>query len=395
MKNKKYVVSFPRLGNYVYPIYNMIERLVDKEIVEVMMPKEMSKNTIDIGSNASPDFVCLPFKYNMGNYIESLENGANFLIQAGGGCRYGYYAEVQEQILRDMGYNFTFISLLEIDGLNINKLYEKIKVLNPKLTFVKFVKEILLAIRAIDLLDKVETYIRDNYMYESKKGEFDKLHNEFIKSISNIYSIKQLILLTKDINNKLKKVTLIKDKEKKEILKVGIIGELYTSMEPFSTFFLEKELASLGVNVKRYTTVTYLLFKKSKSIKKHIKKANKYIEYALGADGTESVAHSLELIEKGYDGIIHIKPFGCTPEINAMPILQKIARENDIPIMYLTFDLQTTKTGVETRLEAFYDMLVMKKNLNKELTNEDIEGSLVLDENINLNYNKQKYRFQN
>ena len=123
MNNKKYIVSFPRLGNYVYPIYNMLERLVDKKNVEIMMPKEMSRNTIELGSNASPDFVCLPFKYNMGNFIESLENGANFLIQAGGGCRYGYYAEVQEQILRDMGYNFTYVSLLEPEGLNVKKLY--------------------------------------------------------------------------------------------------------------------------------------------------------------------------------------------------------------------------------------------------------------------------------
>ena len=141
-------------------------------------------------------------------------------------------------------------------------------------------------------------------------------------------------------------------------------------MEPFSTFFLEKELASLGIKVKRYTTVTYLLFKKKREIKKHIQKADKYIEFALGADGTESVAHTIELLEEGYDGIIHIKPFGCTPEINAMPILQKISNESNIPVMYLTFDLQTTKTGIETRIEAFIDMLAMKKNLSLECSKE-------------------------
>lgn len=393
MKNKKYIISFPRLGNYVYPIYNMLDRLVDHNIVEIMMPKEMTKNTIEIGYNASPDFVCLPFKYNMGNFIEALENGANFLIQAGGGCRYGYYAEVQEQILKDMGYEFTYVSLLEPEGINVKKLYEKVKLLNQHLSFGKFAKEVILAIRAVNLLDEVETYIRDNYMYEKTKGEFDKIHQNFIKDILNIHTVYDFIILKKKVYKELRAVTLLKEKDKKDILKVGIVGELYTSMEPFSTFFLEKELASLGVKVKRYTTVTYLLFQKKRSIKKHIKYANKYIEYALGADGTESVAHTLELIEQGYDGIIHIKPFGCTPEINSMPILQKISKEKEIPIMYLTFDSQTTKTGIETRLEAFYDMLLMKKNLKEECT--DTNKDLATEFKDNLSYDKQKYRFQN
>ena len=392
MRKKKYLVSFPRLGNYVYPIYSMLNRIVDKEITDILMPKEMTSKTIELGSNASPDFVCLPFKYNMGNLIESLNEGANFLLQAGGGCRYGYYAEVQEQILKDLGYDFTFVTLLEPEGLDVFKLYNKFKLLNPKLSFNKFAKEFLLAIDAIRILDKVESYIRDNYMYEKKKGSFDKIHKEFIKEITKVDNIQKLLKLKKDTYKKIKEVTLIDDK--KDIIKVGIVGELYTSMEPYSTFFLEKELASLGVSVKRYTTVTYLLFLKKRKIKKHIKYANKYISYALGADGTESVSHTLELINKGYDGIIHIKPFGCTPEVNAMPILQKISEEKNVPIMYLTFDSQTSQTGIKTRLEAFYDMLVMKRE--KEIQKK-IDINKVKDKNkINsMSYNKENYEFQN
>ncbi|MEG1009046.1 MAG: hypothetical protein RSF67_04395, partial [Clostridia bacterium] len=146
-----------------------------------------------------------------------------------------------------------------------------------------------------------------------------------------------------------------------ECIKIGIVGELFTSMEPFSTFNLEEILNEMNVKVKRYTTVTYLLFKKNKNAKKLIKRSNKYLTSILGADGTESVAHTLEMIDEGYDGIIHIKPFSCTPEVNAIPILQKISNETNTPIMYLTFDMNTSKTGLITRLEAFYDMIKMKK----------------------------------
>lgn len=132
-------------------------------------------------------------------------------------------------------------------------------------------------------------------------------------------------------------------------------------MEPFASFFMEEQLTRLGISLRRYTTVTYLLFRKGKSEKKILEEAKDYINYTLGADGAESIAHAVTLAKEGYDGIIHLKPFGCTPEINAMPILQKVSEDFDMPIMYLTFDSQTSREGILTRIEAFADMLKMKK----------------------------------
>lgn len=390
--NKKFRVSFPHLGNYSYPIYNMLEKLVDKDTTDILVAPKMSTKTIELGAISSPDFVCLPFKYNMGNFIEALNNGANFLIQAGGGCRYGYYGEVQEQILKDMGYEFTYINLLDPDGVDVLAVYNRFKVLNHKLKFASFVYIFLTAIKSIAFLDEVETYIRDNYVYEKNKGEFDKIHKELLDRLLYISNINELVKYRKGYLKRLKNIKLESNKER--YIKIGIVGELYTSMEPFSTFFLEKELANFNIAVKRYTTVTYLLFKKSRAQKGLIKSASKYIEYPLGADGTESVAHTLELIENGFDGIIHIKPFGCTPEINAMPILQKISNEYDIPIMYLTFDSQTSRTGIKTRIEAFYDMLKMKRE-QAEMDNEILKEEKRDNKKYVKALKKSEYRFQN
>ena len=95
-----------------------------------------------------------------------------------------------------------------------------------------------------------------------------------------------------------------------------------------------------------------------------LKKGKKYIKYHLGADATESVVLSLDLAQKNYDGIVHLKSFGCTPELNAMPILEQISNEYNIPIIYFSFDSTDNEVGIDTRLEAFYDMLIQKK-LNK------------------------------
>jgi len=354
--NKKVIISFPHLGNYYIPIYYLLSRLAVNS--EILTPPKMTKKTMELGEKYSPDSVCTPFKYQLGNFIESLDKGANVLMQAGGGCRFGYYAELQEQILRDLGYNFTFITLLDAKGVNVFTLYKKFKVMNPKLKRISFAYHFMLTIKMIEMLDDLEENIRNISAYEVNKGEIDAIHNKLLLDLKSVNNLRELF----KFNNKYKQIlSSVKLEKKSNQLKVGIVGELYTTMEPFSSFFLEKELAKMNVEVKRYTTVTYLLFKKGKEEKKLIKSANKYITYALGADGTESVAHSKELCEGGYDGIIHIKPFGCTPEVNAMPILQKISRDYNVPIIHFTFDMQTSETGVKTRLEAFYDMLKMKK----------------------------------
>jgi predicted nucleotide-binding protein (sugar kinase/HSP70/actin superfamily) len=80
--NKK-IISFPHMGNYHIPIEYLLKHLTYHEI-KVAPP--ITKKTIELGTKYSPDFVCIPFKYNLGNYIEALESGANVLIQAGGGC---------------------------------------------------------------------------------------------------------------------------------------------------------------------------------------------------------------------------------------------------------------------------------------------------------------------
>lgn len=74
-----------------------------------------------------------------------------------------------------------------------------------------------------------------------------------------------------------------------------------------------------------------------------------------------TVDQALRFAKQKYDGIIHVKSFGCTPEMDAMPVLQNISRDFNIPILYFTFDSQTSDTGIQTRLEAFYDMIMMRK----------------------------------
>lgn len=350
------IISFPHLGNYYIPINYLISNITK---CTVQIPPPITKKTITIGSKYSPDYVCVPFKYNLGNYIEALENGANILLQAGGGCRYGYYAELQEQILKDLNYEFKFINFIENNHVSISKLYHFAKSLNPKLNYFKFIYYGLNTILMITIMDKLAKYPRENMGFELEKNSFINTEKELLQKLKQ--ENQTPITLIKYYMKYKKKYKQLKIKKPKKRLKIGIVGELYSIMEPFSSNYIEQKLASYGIEVHRYTTLTYLLFQKKFKLKKLLKKGKKYLKYHLGADATESIVLSLEMAKKKYDGIVHLKSFGCTPELNAMPILEIISNEYEIPIIYFSFDSQDNEVAIDTRLEAFYDMMIQKK----------------------------------
>lgn len=355
-------ISFPHLGNYYIPIKYLVENITK---CKVLTPPPITKHTIDIGSKYSPDYVCVPFKYNLGNYIEALESGANILLQAGGGCRYGYYAELQEQILKDLNYEFEFINFMENNHVSIKKIYKFAKSLNPKLNIFNFAYYGINTILMIIIMDKLSIYPRENMGFELEKNKFQNteksLLNDLEKQKQNPFSLIKTYFKYK---KRYKKIPINKPNNH---LKIGIVGELYSIMEPYCSNNIEQKLANYGIEVHRFTTLTYLLLIKKFKLKWLLIKGKKYLKYHLGADATESVVLSYELAKKGYDGIVHLKSFGCTPELNAMPILEQISNEYNIPIIYFSFDSQDNSVGIDTRLEAFYDMIKEKKEIESKL----------------------------
>ena len=350
----KEIISFPHMGNYYIPVKYLLEKLTNLEVIE--SPK-ITKKTLELGEKYSPNNVCIPFKYNLGNFIETLNNGANILFQSGGGCRYRYYAEVQEKILRDLGYDFKFIKLVSHDKIRIKEVYKIFKDLNPNLSFYKFIHTFIITIFFIYYMDKIDIIIRKRIGFEIEKNSFINLRNKMYKDFSKCNYLTTLTIKYFKYRKKFKKIKINKPKN---CLKVGIIGELYTSMEPFSSYFLEEELAKMNIEIKRYTDLSYLLWKKKMITKHMLRKTKNYCKYTLGADGLDNVYRTIKLSKK-YDGIIHTKPFGCTPEIGAIPIIKKVANERKIPIIFFSYDSETSNEGIITRLEAFYDLIKFRK----------------------------------
>ena len=71
---------------------------------------------------------------------------------------------------------------------------------------------------------------------------------------------------------------------------------------------------------------------------------------------------ALYLLDKGeIDGIIHLTAFCCGPDSVIGKLMELRSEEKKIPFMTMRVDEHTGDNHVQTRLEAFTDMIKMKK----------------------------------
>lgn len=69
-------ITFPHMGN----LFIIGKALFEELGFEVVIPPYNNKSALEIGKRLSPEFICLPFKLNMGNFIQAIEMGANTIV---------------------------------------------------------------------------------------------------------------------------------------------------------------------------------------------------------------------------------------------------------------------------------------------------------------------------
>ena len=351
MTKKK--VSLPQFGNYSIPFEYIITHGLEMDYIT---PPPMTRRTLEIGSKYSPDYVCAPFKLNIGSFIEAIEAGADTIAQISGDCRLGYYGELQEQILRDLSYDVTFVNLANCNKKKPLTYIKEFQKINPELSIKKLVAAFANGMTMVKYMDDIDAFIRRHIGFEREMGRMEEIYSQWLDELRSCDSKKEMKALHSITLKRLKRVELNKPKK---LLKVGVVGEYYTIMDSFSNHNLERELAQMGMYIDRWMDLTNSLFHyKDKDM---LPKIKAYCDYSIGATAMATVDAALKYAKQGYDGIIHVKSFGCTPETDAVPVLQNISADYKIPILYLSYDSQTSDTGLKTRLEAFYDMIYMRK----------------------------------
>ena len=93
-----------------------------------------------------------------------------------------------------------------------------------------------------------------------------------------------------------------------------------------------------------------------------VKKDKNYIKEPFWIFARKIYNASKYLIREGnMDGIIHLTAFGCGPDSIIGRLMEGDCEENGIPFLTLRVDEHTGDNHTQTRLEAYIDMLKMRK----------------------------------
>lgn len=362
--------TFPHMGN----LYITARALLGGMGLEVIVPPPCTKRTLSLGTKYSPEFACLPLKLNLGNYLEAAELGAEVIVMAGGvgPCRFGYYAQVQREILRDLGYDLEMV-VLEPPDTHFSELLDKIKYL-IRTNWREAIQGARMAwwkTRAVDEVEKRVQWVRAR---EKVPGTADKIYDRAREAIDRADTKYAVHLARQEALAELDAVERDPAREA-EVVRIALVGEIYTLLEPFMNLDIERKLGRMGAEVTRdlYLSewINDHLFAGLMRIDSPAKKAKKlaqpYLGHFVGGHGRESVGSVVYFGRRGYDGLIQLAPFTCMPEIVAETILPTVSQDYDLPVMTIFFDEQTGEAGFVTRLEAFVDMVRRRKRAGGSL----------------------------
>ncbi|HYF84468.1 MAG TPA: CoA protein activase [Clostridia bacterium] len=351
-------LTYPHMGE----AYIAIKSLMDEVGVESVIPSFTTSATLRLGSSISPETICLPYKIMLGNYINSINAGADTILITGscGPCRFGYYGPLQKQALEEAGYKDIDIMILDPPKEGYRKFFETIKKIagNNRANIVRAFLNAYKVCCEVDSLNELLYYTRPRTV---NKAELRAIVHEFKRNVMNAKGTAEMLSLIGETKNLIKKVNI--DTSFKPV-RIGIIGEIYTIIEPFTNLNVEEKLGDLGVEVHRSMTVkdwarnnVILPATGRKPYTKEKKLSKPYLPTLIGGHSQECIGHAIHYAKMGYDGLIQIYPMTCMPEIVSRSILPQIEKDYSIPILYMIVDEQTGEAGFQTRLEAFVDYI--------------------------------------
>lgn len=349
---------------------------------------------IDAGLKYSNNDICYPAMIVIGQFISALKSGkydinktALLMSQTGGGCRASNYIHLIRKALENSGFEEVPAIGLSLTGI---EKHPGLK-LSPSI-ILKAVYAVLYGDLIMCLYNKVKPY-------EINDGETDKILDEMIEYLNKNFSGIKYMNVSKISKIIIKAFDDI-DINKKEKIKVGIVGEIYMKYSRMGNNHLEEFLVKEDAEVVQSglmdfvnycilnSIIDYKLYKRGfikskfakvaykfilrlqRKINSNIEKYSKfesptdfeevrkmadgYIGYGVKmGEGWLLVANMIELINIGANNIICAEPFGCLPNhIVGRGVIRKILEKNpNANIVVIDYDPSQSQINQENRIK--------------------------------------------
>ncbi len=300
----------------------------EKLSCEVILSHETTKMILDKGVRKMVPEMCAPMKIYAGHVIELLDLNIDYV-----------YIPRFVSIRDKDAFCPKFMGLPDLLEHAIPELKNKILTNN--------------IISDSDDICKV-----NNYKVLLEKLNIDKkvLYNAVCYARKKWLEYRKLCIIEKynsiEANNKV--LYGIERKIKKQNIKIGVVGYVYDIYDDFISMNVLEKLSNLGVN-----TVTFEMLSENE-IEKELKRFDKKLFWTFSNKTIGSAYHFLE--DKNIDGVIHVTAFGCGPDSFIGKYLELDSEKYNKPFMTLRVDEHTGENHLQTRLEAFVDMIAKLKS---------------------------------
>ena len=361
-------ISYPAVGWSKIAFKAMLNPIPG---VEIFDPPEVTRDIVKIGAENSPEFVCHPFKVTLGEFINMYQKyGIDTFVQAidCGPCRFGFYAPVQERIMKDMGMDVNIISIQQHDLTNFEfvKTFTRLSSVSGKL--MKYVDSAncirmhLIKAKWIEEITMIEGLVRCR---EVNKNDTTKTVKRLMEMLDKEDDSWALHSFDKVIKEEFKKMPIKRDFVP---VRITIGGEMHIFLEPFVNMQIYKRFGDEGVEVHPgHSLYDWLLHKlhlnfRRKELERY---AKKYIPLDIGGEAMWIVGEYIKTQKEGFDGFVHVYPFTCMPETTARGIIEGQSPDPFyMPIQFYSFDEHSGFEGMRTRMEAFIDLMQTNRRNN-------------------------------
>ncbi len=330
-------------------------------------PTDVSIEAIKQGTSLAHPFLCYSGKVVVGQVHEQLAAGQrNFIFMSslcGQACRCADTAGFMELLFKDKYPGFRAIRL---GGNRESDSYAAMKRIFPDVPLSQhnFACQIFgMKVEILFLIEKTCLKLRS---MARDPDDVRALEKRFIQSVDKHNHPISLFWTGLRFHWEARRVRL--KKEKPEI-RIGVVGGEHILSELDSIMAKIKDMAEKGIYLEWRSGFRYLMRACNYEVPLKGKQGLAYMKKlcqgtlhpAPQTSEIFSCAHTLEFAQEGFDGIIHIYAMGCMPQSALKPALKKISVEKNIPILELGLGEKFNEAGIETRLDAFIDLLKQKK----------------------------------
>lgn len=404
---KNYTILCPDMA----PIhFNLLERVFKNNGYNLVVLKNQGTSVVEEGLKNVHNDTCYPALLVIGQMIDALNSGAYnihkvalMITQTGGGCRASNYIHLLRKALIKGGYGHVPVISLNAGGLEKNSGF-KIP--------LKMLKQAVAILAYGDLLMLLDNQVKP---YEIHRGDSKENVEYWLKYLGDEFS-RSMGVKTSCLRMNMEKIVRSFNAipmEKKNKVKVGIVGEIYVKFSSLGNNNLEEFLYNEDCEVMipgllgfiMYTVengvIDHQLYGKGKIKSIVMKKINDYLGSVEGimidavkkysdftapspfkhlkelvdevvglgckmGEGWLLPGEIVELIIKGYDNIVCTQPFGCLPNhIVGKGVIPNIKKKHpEANIVPIDYDPGATKVNQENRIKLM--LAVAREKMNEE-----------------------------